>query len=80
MLSKCPGAGNITGTPTLRLKTCPNCGGEIELFSVDVNGTCTDCGFIAYNDAQSCIMWCRHARDCVGTETYERLMGDKEEE
>jgi predicted RNA-binding Zn-ribbon protein involved in translation (DUF1610 family) len=80
MLSKCPGAGNIRGTPTLLIKKCPNCGDEIEIFSIDVQAACPNCGFIAFNDAQRCITWCRYAKECVGTETYERLVGNKEEE
>ena len=27
-----------------------------------------------YNDALSCVQWCKYARQCVGEETYERLM------
>jgi hypothetical protein len=41
------------------------CGREIEIFSVDTHVVC-ECGFVAYNDTQSCIRWCRYARECVG--------------
>ncbi len=71
----CPGAANISGTPTLKVKSCPGCGAEIELFSSDLQRACT-CGFIAYNDIQSCIRWCKSARECVGDEMYEKLTGD----
>ncbi len=76
----CPGAANIKGTPTLDVKTCPQCGGEIELFSTDFKRTCQKCGFVAYNDTMSCIKWCQYARECVGDEMYEKLMGLAEEE
>jgi len=66
----CPGAANISGTPTLKVKFCPECGAEIELFSSDLQRVCR-CGFIAYNDIQSCIQWCKSARECVGDEMYE---------
>ena len=69
----CPGAVNIRGTPTLEEKTCPDCGATIELFSSDMQAQCK-CGFIAYNDVQSCISWCSYARECVGNEVYERMM------
>jgi hypothetical protein len=72
-MNRCPGANNIRGTPTLAIKICPKCGREIELFSIDTQVTC-ECGFIAYNDIQSCIKWCKYARECVGNETYERLL------
>ena len=71
----CPGAANISGTPTLKVKYCPECGAEIELFSSDPQRIC-QCGFIAYNNIQSCIQWCKSARECVGDEMYEKLIGD----
>ena len=72
MLSNCPGAGFIR-TPTIAVKRCPACGREIELFSVDPYRQC-ECGFIAYNDVQSCLKWCARARECVGDEVYEQFM------
>ena len=69
---KCPGAANIHGTPSLKEKICPECGAVIEIFSVDMQVQC-QCGFIAYNDTQSCINWCAYARECVGDEAYEQL-------
>ncbi|MCX6691836.1 MAG: hypothetical protein NTW33_07245, partial [Methanoregula sp.] len=48
----CPGAANLR-TPTLNVKKCPRCGGEVELFSNDVSVKCTKCGFEVYNDIAS---------------------------
>ncbi|MCL2607153.1 MAG: hypothetical protein FWD92_01155 [Methanomassiliicoccaceae archaeon] len=64
---------NIRGTPTLDIRTCPDCGNEIELFSDDVKAICENCGFIVYNDVQSCISWCPHAKECIGEAAYKRL-------
>ena len=61
-------------TPTIIEKICPNCGHEIELFSIDTQMACEHCGFIAYNDTLSCVQWCEHARKCVGDEMYEQMM------
>ena len=72
MLDKCPGASN-TRTPTIQLKECPRCGAEVEMFSIDMQMNCPKCGLTVYNDLESCIQWCEHARECVGEETYERL-------
>ena len=55
-------------------KTCPQCGAEIELFSVDTEAVCERCGYKVYNDTLSCVQWCRYARQCVGDEMYERMM------
>ena len=81
MFDKCPGASNIR-TPTIELKACPRCGAEIEMFSSDMQIACPKCGFTVYNDLQSCIQWCKYAKECVGEEVYERLMkqASKEEQ
>jgi len=73
MFEQCPGASNIR-TPTIELKTCPKCGAEVEMFSSDMQMDCPKCGFTVYNDLESCIQWCKYAKECVGEEVYERLM------
>ena len=72
MFDKCPGASNIR-TPTIELKKCPKCSGKVEMFSTDMQMDCPKCGFIIYNDLESCVQWCEFARECVGEEVYERL-------
>ena len=61
-------------TPTIIEKTCPRCGAEIEMFSIDTEVACENCGFVAYNDTLSCVQWCQYARQCVGDEMYEHMM------
>lgn len=61
-------------TPTIEEKRCPQCGSIIEVFSTDTEVACEKCGFIAYNDALSCVQWCKHARECVGEEMYQHMM------
>ena len=75
MPDQCPGAANLR-TPTLSIKKCPQCGEEVELFSNDISVKCS-CGFVVYNDIESCIQWCRHAKECVGEEMYNKLMAQK---
>ena len=70
----CPGSAFIR-TPTLTIKVCPECGTEIEIFSNDSTVDCEKCGFTAYNDQQSCIDWCKYARECFGEEVYDKLRG-----
>lgn len=55
-------------------KTCPNCGHEVELFTIDTEATCENCGFVIYNDLLSCVQWCKYAKQCVGEEMYEHMM------
>ncbi|MBC7104383.1 MAG: hypothetical protein H5T97_00410 [Firmicutes bacterium] len=78
MLDRCPGTLFIR-TPELKIKKCPECGSEVEVFSVDVKVNCENCGFTVYNDVESCVRWCRYARECVGDELYEKLTGKKKE-
>ena len=61
-------------TPTIMEKLCPQCGNMIELFSIDTEVACEQCGFVAYNDTLSCVQWCQYARQCVGDEMYAQLM------
>ncbi len=74
---RCPGSSGF-GTPTLMIKKCPQCGAEIELFSIDAKAQCYNCGFTAYNDTNACIFYCEHARECIGDEMYDRLVADRE--
>jgi ribosomal protein S27E len=76
MLDYCPGAQNLK-TPTLSIRKCPQCGVEVEVFSNDISVKCSGCGFEVYNDIESCIQWCRHAKECVGEEMYRKLMERK---
>lgn len=55
-------------------KICPQCGSEIEMFSIDTQVACEKCGFIAYNDTLNCVQWCKYAKQCVGEEMYAHMM------
>jgi len=69
----CPGAIGIR-RPTIKVKICPKCGEEMEIFSDEVKVNCSNCGFTIYNDLESCIQWCQYAKECVGEAAYEELM------
>lgn len=61
-------------TPQIMEKICPQCGNIIELFSIDTHMPCEHSGFVAYNDALSCVQWCKYARKCVGDQMYQQMM------
>lgn len=71
LLNRCP--GSLAGTPTLKIKKCPECGHEVEVFSNDVKVNCDGCGFAVYNDVESCIQYCKYAKSCVGEALYKKL-------
>jgi ribosomal protein S27AE len=75
----CPGVQRFK-TPTLEEKICPECGNIIEIFSTDISVACDKCGFVAYNDMQSCVSWCAHAKECFGEEMYYKLTGKSPED
>ncbi|MFZ5633332.1 MAG: low molecular weight phosphatase family protein [Bacillota bacterium] len=75
MLNRCP--GSLAGTPTLKIKKCPECGNEVEVFSNEVKVNCEKCGFAVYNDVESCIQYCKYAKYCVGEELYKKLKRKK---
>lgn len=64
------------GKPKIEIfdKVCPQCGHEVEIFSVDTEAVCENCGFVIYNDMLSCVQWCKYAKQCVGEEMYEAMM------
>jgi hypothetical protein len=78
MANRCPGAGALRGNITITEKICPMCGREIEIFSCEPCAA-SECGFVAYNDTQSCIKWCAYARECVGGEIYDKFKEAEEQ-
>ncbi|MGA2157999.1 MAG: hypothetical protein ABSG90_02145 [Dehalococcoidia bacterium] len=72
MIFRCPG-NMAQGTPTIKIKKCPQCGGEVELFSTDMKMACPSCGQPVFNNVNSCAEYCRYAEQCLGAETYQRL-------
>ncbi len=70
-LSGCQGKPR---TPEIIEKVCPQCGHEIEMFTIDTEMQCENCGYTVYNDTLSCVQWCKYAKQCVGEEMYEKMM------
>jgi len=71
---KCP------GSDMRRLKSsfhpCPNCSKPVEFFSDEMRVRCPHCKTIVYKEAApSCIQWCSAARECLGPELYDAIMG-----
>lgn len=76
MFRQCPGSANLR-TPTLSMKKCPECGHEVEVFSSDIKVPCDNCGFMVYNEISGCVRWCKHARECLGEETYQKIVEER---
>jgi len=74
-VSHCPGAASIR-QPKPEYVKCPECGGEVEIWSDELGAEC-ECGAHVSRDVESCIKWCKHAKECIGEEKYNKLVGDK---
>ncbi len=73
----CPGASAIKA-PTIETLKCSKCGEEVEMFTDETSTKCDGCGTEVTRAADlACIEWCEAAKECVGEEKYNELMGDK---
>jgi endogenous inhibitor of DNA gyrase (YacG/DUF329 family) len=78
MIFRCP--GNVAqGTPNIKIKKCPQCGGEVELFSSDMKVDCPACGQPVFNNIHSCAEYCQFAEQCLGAETYQKLKNQQKQ-
>jgi ribosomal protein S27AE len=78
MFNKCPGQD----THKLRVEVykCQQCGAEVELFSDETRIKCQKCAAMVFREQlPSCISWCASARQCLGEERWQQIMGDKDE-
>jgi len=74
---KCPGSSGII-KPKPEYVKCPDCGSDIEIWSDEFKGECPNCKKKVFKEeAPSCIEWCRHAKECVGGDKYEKYMKNK---
>jgi len=74
---RCPGSSTFA-RPKIELVICPDCGQDVEIWSDEATGTCTKCSrTITRTSTQSCIDWCKYARDCLGDEKYKNYQDMK---
>ena len=64
-MDKCPGTKSLV-EPSITIRSCPSCGGEVEFFGYDVEVKCPDCGHALRREAtSSCVTWCKYASKCI---------------
>lgn len=65
MLGNCPGLKSPR-SESITTRMCPNCGGEVEFFSDDLEVKCQNCSHTLYNEVSNiCVSWCQHALQCI---------------
>ncbi|MBI4334512.1 MAG: hemerythrin domain-containing protein [Chloroflexi bacterium] len=75
----CPGSRAVK-EPTPEYHPCPNCGEEVEIWTHELSYPCSKCGTRVFRiQRPSCIDWCPHAKDCIGSELYDGLKPKKSE-
>jgi NMD protein affecting ribosome stability and mRNA decay len=76
MTEGCPGADRFK-KPVPEDIACPVCGEELEIWSDEFEAMCPKCRKKASRLGQSCLDWCKAARECAGEEVYKRYMDNK---
>ncbi len=77
MISNCPGALKFR-QPEPEIIKCPSCGEEVEIWTDEVRARCRNCnGVVTRQIDQSCLEWCKYARECVGDKIYNKYMKNK---
>ncbi len=77
MILQCPGARRFKQPQPEAIK-CPSCGWEVEIWTDEVKVTCPWCNaVILRQQEQSCLDWCRYAKECVGEQLYRKYLQNK---
>ena len=73
----CPGSKEIKN-PFPEEIVCIFCGNSVEIWSDEIETVCDNCGKTVTREMKTtCLEWCPAAKECVGAEKYERLVGKK---
>ncbi len=76
MIDGCPGSQKFK-QPQPEEIPCPFCGEGVEIWTDEFRAECAKCKKQVLRGGQSCLDWCKAARECVGDEIYNRYMESK---
>lgn len=77
MIFNCPGSQKFR-QPSPEMIKCPYCSGEVEIWTDEATAACPKCKNSVYREqGQSCLDWCKYAKECVGEEKYNKYMENK---
>lgn len=78
MTAKCPGSQGFS-QPKPESIICPFCSREAEIWTDEVKTQCPGCNkTITRRSGQSCLDWCKYAKQCVGEEMYKKYLENKQ--
>jgi hypothetical protein len=71
-MKRCPGSMSFT-QPKPEIARCSGCGSEVEIWSDEATGVCPGCsGTVFRSETQSCVDYCKYARECLGADKYKQ--------
>jgi predicted RNA-binding Zn-ribbon protein involved in translation (DUF1610 family) len=77
MILECPGA-KFFKQPEPQAVSCPFCSLELEIWTDEIKTICPECNnMITRQQAQSCLDWCKFAKDCIGEGLYKKYLQNK---
>jgi len=77
MIFDCPGSHKFKHPEPETIK-CLHCGQEAEIWTDEAEVACPGCKkIIRRQEGQSCLGWCKYAKECVGEKIYNRFMKNK---
>ena len=76
-LINCPGSDRFK-QPRPEFIKCPFCKAEVEIWTDELSASCPSCKKTVSRQAeQSCLEWCKYAKECVGTQTYNKYLASR---
>jgi hypothetical protein len=77
MIFGCPGSSKFKQPAPENVK-CPSCGGEVEIWTDEIERACPRCkNKVTREGGQSCLDWCKYAKECIGEERYNKYLKNK---
>ncbi len=77
MIFGCPGSSKFK-QPMPEIVKCPSCGEEVEIWTDETEAVCRNCKLkVSRQGGQSCLDWCQYAKECVGSEKYNKYTENK---
>lgn len=76
MFDACPGSKKFKEPKPDYIK-CRLCGEELEIWSDEIKINCPKCNLENKKNQQSCLDWCKSAKECVGNRFYSQYLDQK---
>lgn len=74
---ECPGSSKFK-QPKPEIVKCPACGSEAEIWTDEIKTNCPNCrGAVMRQGGQSCLDWCKYAKECVGDAAYDKYVQNR---